>query len=148
RSDKPKVDYTMDLFARSVDAVLRDAGVERAVLAGHSMGTPVVRQFYRLHPEETAALVAVDGALRGFTGKPEEADGFVGRFTGPDFKGEVGKFVEAMFTPQTPDAVRRQVRAAMPSAPQHVGVSAMRGMFDPSVWKDDAIKVPLLAVMA
>src|SRR6266849_4963830 len=42
-SDKPKVDYPPEFFAKSVDAVLRDAGVEKAVLAGHSMGTPVIR---------------------------------------------------------------------------------------------------------
>ena len=50
-SDKPKIDYTMDLFARSIDAVLKEAGVEKAVLAGHSMGTPVIRQFARLYPK-------------------------------------------------------------------------------------------------
>ena len=40
QSDKPAVPYTMDLFARAIDAVLRDAGVKQAVLVGHSMGTP------------------------------------------------------------------------------------------------------------
>src|SRR5215469_1763668 len=66
KSDKPKIDYTMDVFARGVDAVLQDAGVEKAVLVGHSMGTPVVRQFYRLFPAKTKALVFVDGGLRPF----------------------------------------------------------------------------------
>jgi pimeloyl-ACP methyl ester carboxylesterase len=47
RSDAPDIPYTMDLFAKAVDAVLRDAGLSRAILIGHSMGTPVVRQFYR-----------------------------------------------------------------------------------------------------
>src|SRR5205085_5523540 len=73
QSDKPKVEYTMDLFAQGVDAVLRDAGVEQAVLAGHSMGTPVVRQFYRLFPGKTKALVFVDGAVRRFFKEPAEA---------------------------------------------------------------------------
>src|SRR4029450_4289348 len=40
QSDKPQLSYTMDLFARAVDAVLQDAKVKRAVLVGHSMGTP------------------------------------------------------------------------------------------------------------
>src|SRR5436309_2727103 len=35
KSDKPRIDYTMDVFAKGVDAVLRDAGVEQAVLVGH-----------------------------------------------------------------------------------------------------------------
>ena len=39
-SDKPQVTYSMDLFARAIDAVMRDAKVNRAVLVGHSMGTP------------------------------------------------------------------------------------------------------------
>src|SRR5262249_15629927 len=38
KSDKPKIDYTMDLFARAVDAVLADAGVKKAMLAGPSRG--------------------------------------------------------------------------------------------------------------
>jgi len=54
----------MEYLARSIEAVLSDAKVKRAVLVGHSMGTPVIRQFYRVFPEKTAGLVIVDGALR------------------------------------------------------------------------------------
>ena len=54
KSDKPQVTYSMDYFARAVDAVLRDANVKRAVLVGHSMGTPVARQFYRKYPQKDA----------------------------------------------------------------------------------------------
>ena len=54
-SDKPELAYSMDLFARAVDAVMRDAKVERGVLVGHSMGTPIARQFYRKYPKKTLA---------------------------------------------------------------------------------------------
>src|SRR4030095_2397076 len=64
QSDKPEIAYNMDLCARSIDAVLVDARVDRAVLVGHSMGTPVIRQFYRKHPEKTLGLVIVDGPLQ------------------------------------------------------------------------------------
>src|SRR5208283_4594834 len=37
QSDKPQTVYTMDFFAAAVLAVLRDARVEKAVFAGHSM---------------------------------------------------------------------------------------------------------------
>src|SRR5678815_567908 len=40
-SDKPETTYSMDFFADAIDAVMKDAGVEHAVLVGHSMGTPV-----------------------------------------------------------------------------------------------------------
>ena len=66
QSDKPQTIYSMELFARAVDAVMSDAKVKRAVLVGHSMGTPVARQFYRKYPEKTLAIVIVDGSLRPF----------------------------------------------------------------------------------
>src|ERR1700681_3971825 len=85
QSDKPEISYTMDLFARAVDAVLRDAKVERAVLVGHSMGTPVARQFYRKYPQKTLAIVIVDGALRPF-GDKAMMDRLVAGFRSPNYK--------------------------------------------------------------
>lgn len=64
QSDRPENSYTMDYYARALDAVLRDAGVKKASFVGHSNGTLVVRQFYRLYPQEVNALVIVDGSLR------------------------------------------------------------------------------------
>jgi len=63
-SDKPDVTYSMDLYARSVAAVLDHLGLQRAVLVGHSNGVPTIRQFYRLFPERVEAFVAVDGMFR------------------------------------------------------------------------------------
>ena len=34
QSDKPHIEYTMDLYARALEALLRDAKVSRAVLVG------------------------------------------------------------------------------------------------------------------
>jgi pimeloyl-ACP methyl ester carboxylesterase len=148
RSDKPEVAYTMDHFARAVDAVLRDAGVDEAVLAGHSMGTPVVRQFYRLSPKKTRGLIAVDGALRTFTTDPARIEQFVARFRGPNFKEDVGRFVDSMFTERSPAEVRAAVKKVMQSADQRVAVSAMKGMMDPAIWKDDRIDVPVQVLLA
>lgn len=148
QSDKPMTDYTIDLFARSVNAVLEHAEVQGAVLAGHSMGTPVVRQFYRLFPKKTLGLVAVDGSLRPYPMKPEQIDQFVARFSGPEFKESIGKFIESMFTEQTTEEVRKFLKSTYPAAPQHVAVSAMKAMFDSAIWKEDAITVPLQAIMA
>jgi pimeloyl-ACP methyl ester carboxylesterase len=148
KSDRPKIDYTMDLFARAVDAVLQDAGVEEAVLAGHSMGTPVVRQFYRLFPKKTRALIAVDGIFRPITLDPAVLDKIVQQFSGPDFKEKAGKFFESMLGPKTPAQVRERAKTAMSNADQHVALSAMKGLFSPALWKEDRIEVPVLAIMA
>ena len=52
-SDVPDGACTQDLFARAIDAVLRDAGAARdAVIVGHSNGVITARHFYRLLPGE------------------------------------------------------------------------------------------------
>src|SRR6266550_1338993 len=94
-SDKPQITYSMDLFARAVDAVLRDAHVDRTVLVGHSMGTPIARQFYRKYPQKTLAIVIVDGPLRPF-GDRKMMEGFIAGLRGPDYKDEGGKMLEAL----------------------------------------------------
>jgi pimeloyl-ACP methyl ester carboxylesterase len=148
KSDKPRIDYTMDVFARGIDAVLQDGGVEKAVLAGHSMGTPAVRQFYRLFPAKTKALVFVDGALRPFTKDPTETDRFLSRFKEETFKETAPRFLAGMLSPTTPAAVREHVERLVNRTEPQVAISSMRGMFDQNLWKDDPVRVPAQALMA
>jgi pimeloyl-ACP methyl ester carboxylesterase len=147
QSDKPEVAYTMELFARAVDAVMQDAGVKRAVLVGHSMGTPIARQFYRKYPQKTLAIVIVDGALRPF-GDKKLMEGFMAGFRGPNYK-EAGKQMFAgMAGPNLSPELQAKIQASFLSTPQHVLVSAMEGMADDSIWGPDKINVPVLAVLA
>jgi len=148
KSDKPKIDYTIDLFARGVEAVLQDAGVEKAILAGHSMGTPVVRQYYRLYPKKTQALIAVDGALKNFVKDPAVIEKIAKMYSEGDFKANMAKFVERMFTKETPIALKDRIRERMQSAEPHVAASAMKNMFDPKIWHEDKIAVPLQVIVA
>src|SRR5262249_34266133 len=148
KSDKPHIDYTMDVFAKGVDAVLRDAGVAQAVLVGHSMGTPVVRHFYHLFPEKTRALVFVDGSLRPFIKDPKEGAKFVNQFKEDTFRETAPKLFVRMMRPDTPAAAREQIEKVAAAAEPHVAISSFRGMLDPKVWKDDPIKVPAQALMA
>jgi hypothetical protein len=146
RSDKPQVDYSMEYFARGIEAVLRDAGVGKAVLAGHSMGTPVIRQFYRLYPQKTLGLVIVDGALRPFAPRPVVENFFAPMFA--DYQKHAPGFVEGMLQPINDEALKQEIRTGMSATPAHVGISAMRGMLDDAIWKEDKISVPTLAILA
>jgi len=147
RSDAPRIDYTMDLFARAVDAVLRDAGISHAVLVGHSMGTPVVRQFYRRYPEKTDALVAVDGSFRVLFSGAEDREKFLAPYRGSEYKERLERFADFMFTPDEKD-LADQMKSVMTKTPQHVLVSAAESMLDPANFKEDPIRVPLLALLA
>src|SRR5438876_637123 len=147
QSDKPQVIYSMDYFARAVDAVMRDAKVKRAVLVGHSMGTPVARQFYRKYPEKTLAIVIVDGSLRPF-GDKAMMDRLLAGFRGPKYRDVVGQMLTAISGPNLSADVKERIKASSLNTPQQVLVSAMEGMADPSIWGDDKINVPVLAIMA
>jgi pimeloyl-ACP methyl ester carboxylesterase len=148
KSDKPKMDYTMDVFAKGVDAVVQDAGVEQAILAGHSMGTPVVRQFYRLFPNKTKALVFVDGGLRPWTKDRAEAEKFMSVFKEETFKETAPKMLSSMLPPSTPAALRERIEAMVSDTNPQVAISSMRNMLDEKWWKEDQVKVPAQALMA
>jgi pimeloyl-ACP methyl ester carboxylesterase len=146
-SDKPQATYSMDLFARAIDAVLQDAKVERATLVGHSMGTPVIRQFYRKYPNKTRALVIVDGSLRPF-GNTEQMKQFMEPFRRPNYKEHAERMIGFLSQTVKDKKTLDEIKAAMMSTPQHVMVGAMDAMMDDAIWKQDKINAPTLAVMA
>jgi pimeloyl-ACP methyl ester carboxylesterase len=145
QSDKPHTDYSMEYLARSIDAVMKDAKVKQAVLVGHSMGTPVIRQFYRIFPDKTLGLVVVDGALKPFGKRSEVEKFFLPLFEHYDKQAQV--FIDGILEPTRPD-LKPWIRSQMLATPDYVGISAMKGMLDDGIWTDDQIKVPVLAVMA
>jgi pimeloyl-ACP methyl ester carboxylesterase len=146
-SDKPQVKYTMELHARAIDAVLRDAHVDRAVLVGHSNGTPVIRQFYRIFPDKTAGLVIVDGALRPF-GPAEQMEKFIAPMRAPNYAEYFAKLTDAMTKPMKDEAAREEIKSAMTRASQHVAVSEMESLLNDDLWRNDKITVPTLIVQA
>ena len=146
KSDKPEIKYDMDLFAAAIDAVMKDAKVERAVLVGHSMGTPVIRQFYRKYPQKTLALVIVDGALRPF-GTKEARERFMAPLRGAEYK-DAGAKMFAGMTSTLSQADKDRVTTSYLSTPQHVIVSAMDALADESIYGTDKINVPVLAILA
>ena len=146
QSDKPKLNYTPDLFARSINAVLRHAGVKRATLVGHSLGAAIVRQFYRNYRDKTKALVMVDGTLRHVISK-EDTEKALAPLRAANYQEAAEKFFGRMAT-QVPAEFRDQFKAVMLNTPQHVTLSTIDAMNDPELWKLDKINVPLLVIIA
>jgi pimeloyl-ACP methyl ester carboxylesterase len=124
---------------------MKNAKVNRAVLVGHSMGTPVIRQFYRLYPKKTLGLVIVDGSLRG--GTKEETERFIAPLRA-NYRENAAKFVDGMLQPVRDEKLKQEIRSAMLATPAHVGISAMEGMADEKIWATDRINVPVLAILA
>ncbi len=145
-SDKPETAYNMDLFANAIDAVMRDAKVDKAVVAGHSMGTPVSRQFYRKYPQKTLAIIIVDGGLRPF-GTKEMREQFVAMVRAPNYKEAVGQ-MSGQMTGTLSAADKERVKTSFESTPQYVLVSAMENMNQESLYGPDKMNVPVFAIVA
>ncbi len=148
RSDKPVRAYSMDFYARSVNAVLEAAGVDRAVLVGHSMGTPIARQYARLFPGKIVAMVVVDGSLRPPGLDSAAIERQVAQFSGPNLRDLWAPMITPMLPGPELEAARRQVVATAQNTPAHVVTASIRGMLDPAVWGNDQVAVPVLAIMA
>jgi pimeloyl-ACP methyl ester carboxylesterase len=147
-SDKPHIAYTMDYLAGALDAVARDAGAAHAVLVGHSMGTPVIRQFFRRFPSKVVGLVAVDGPLRSLMMDTAQMRKFASQFDPDVYVKTASGMFDGMLATMTDSVARGSVRRIALATPQYVAASAMKGMMDPSIWSDDHITVPVLAIMA
>lgn len=147
QSDKVHGPYTMDLYARAIDAVLSEAKVKAATLVGHSNGTPVIRQFYRKFPNKTRGLVIVDGPLRPF-GDKASMEKFIARFKESNYEETAGKMVDGMTASIKDAALREKIKATMLRTPQAVAVSEFESTLDDAVWARDKITLPVLMVLA
>jgi len=148
QSDKPHTTYTMDFFAEAVRAVMRDAGVNKATLIGHSMGAPVICRVYKQAPEKVAALLSVDGFMHRPEMTREQADQLIATFRDPDYREKTRQFMGAMFPVPGTEAVRDWVISQMLETPQYVMLGAMDGMFnnDQPDWNPHHVNVPVLVI--
>ena len=147
KSDPPKDEkFSMEVFARAVEAVRAEAKVDKVVLVGHSMGTPVIREYAHLYPQHVAGLVPVDGLLLiGGSGRgaPNPA-----AMTGPDGMKARETMIRGMFTPATPAAVEQHVLKMMLAAPEATASGAMRATFDASSFNNEVVTAPVLGIYA
>jgi pimeloyl-ACP methyl ester carboxylesterase len=148
-SDSPRDGaFSMDLFARAVEAVRAEADADSIVLVGHSMGVPVIRQYARLYPDRVAGLVAVDGPLDMRTFPAPRPGQGPPPMTGPEgLKAREG-MIRSMFVAATPAALQERILSMMLSAPETTATGAMAAMGDPSIRSTDVVRAPALAVYA
>lgn len=147
RSAIPDSPISMDLFAKATAAVMDHAGVERAVLVGHSNGTPVIRQFYRLFPGRSQALVVVDGALRQMLSDEIVAQ-MKPRLSEENFRETVAGFIDGMPGEGLNEAARAEIKTIALDQPHAAVYGGLIAAGDPAVWEPDPIEVPALLILA
>ena len=152
KSGAPKDgNVTMEMFAKAVEAVREERKVDKIVLVGHSMGTPVIREYAHLYPQHVTALVLVDGVVvaptppggRGIQ-TPLDAD----KLTTAEGLSMREGMIKGMFTPNTPKDVQDHVLKMMLAAPPATAASAMRTTFDEKYASDEVMNVPAYGIFA
>jgi pimeloyl-ACP methyl ester carboxylesterase len=116
------------------------------VLVGHSNGVPVVRQFYRHHPDRTIGLVLVDGGLKRIEAPPGVMEKFLADLGGPHAREIAGDMIDQHIKPLPEHA--EFIKGRMLATSPHTMHDAMLAAMDPAIWTEDMINVPVLALMA
>ena len=101
-------DYSYGALARDLLAVLDGAGIERAVLAGASMGAHTIAAFALAHPERLAGLVLITPAFDPEDDDPARLERW-DRLSDGLREGGVDGFIAAYGEPQVPERYRDTV---------------------------------------
>jgi pimeloyl-ACP methyl ester carboxylesterase len=148
QSDVPTdVRYSMKFYAESINQVMEAANVDSAVVVGHSLGVPALRELYRARPEKVNGFVAVDGILIyepigwGLKLASGLLDTWLYDYLWPTI-------VDDMTSEATPKWGRDKVSDTMKNAPKIVVRSFFKEMFHPETAINDGLEAPLLALIA
>jgi pimeloyl-ACP methyl ester carboxylesterase len=155
QSDKPQIEYTLDMFAKSVKTVIDELNINRTTLIGHSLGFPVCRQVGRQYPEFNINICNVDGVyLRypkdslAYVNYKHEMSGFVNLFQGKNYNQNVKAFVDQFIKENTPEQAKEYILSTMTQTPQYVGSSTMTNLFHEKYWTEDITTTPTFSVYA
>ncbi len=135
----------MELFAKSIEAVRIEAKAGKIVLVGHSMGTPVIREYARLYPSNVAGLVPVDGVLF-LSGSPNAPNAEL--MKGPAGLKNREAMIRGMFGKSATPAIQEHILKMMLAAPEATAYQAMAATFAAPNWKDETFTVPALGIYA
>jgi pimeloyl-ACP methyl ester carboxylesterase len=149
KSDSPKDGkFSMDLFARAIEAVRADVKADHIILIGHSMGTPVVLRYAKLYPQHTSALVFVDGLMPTGAAAGLAPANPGGAMAGPAGRQNREAMIRGFFASATTPAIQTKILDMMLGAPEATAVGAMNATFDPAGQTDNIPNVPILGIYA
>ncbi len=150
QSAKPDQDYTIDGFVDDTLWLMKEIGLERPVIVGHSMGGVVGLNLVRRSPEAFRGLVFVDSPVIPI---PQDLqgtiDGVLAGLNSPAYKDVARSFVaDLMFTADADPALKQQVLDGMAQAPQRVMATALADVLREESMPPGPLPVPALYIQA
>jgi len=140
--------FSMDLFARAIEAVRVEVKAERVVVVGHSMGTPVVLRYAHLYPEHVSALVFVDGLMPLPPAQAAARANQGATMGGPNGRATREAMIRRFFVAGTTADVQTKVLNMMLGAPEATAVGAMNATREPAGQTTEIPMVPILGLYA
>ncbi|MEU3841418.1 alpha/beta hydrolase [Streptomyces sp. NPDC028635] len=118
----------LSVFARDIEALLDDLGVDGFVLAGLSMGGQIAMECYDRFGDRMRGLVLADTfpAAESEDGKAVR-NAMADRLLREGMRGYADEVLERMVAPYAEEAVKAHVHRMMTSAPPEGAAAALRG---------------------
>ena len=128
-SGKDRKAWTIDALAGDVEAVVKDLGLKRVILVGHSMGGPVALLAAKKLPGTVVAVVGVDTLQDAEMKRPEELVKSLTAGLEKDFKGMVGGMFGAMLAEKSDPKLKDWRGAKAASRDPATAIALMKDLF-------------------
>jgi pimeloyl-ACP methyl ester carboxylesterase len=149
-SDKPDQDYLVPGFVDDLAWFIRELGLERPVVVGHSMGGEIALNLAHQHTDLVRGIVMVDSPIVPL---PEAmrpiADAATAAMKLDNYKPTAEGFARTQFfNAGTPQELVEELVPVMMAAPQRLMYSAIESILDPTNMPAGEIPVPALFIRA
>lgn len=149
-SDKPDQDYTVPGFVDDLGWFIRETGLDRPVIVGHSMGGTIALNFAHKHPEMTRGIVLVDSPIVPLPAALAPVlEQTLAAFKSPAYLAAQEGFARVQFfNAATPTALIEELLASMCQAPQRLMHTAIESILAPESMPEGTVPVPALFIRA
>lgn len=131
QSDRPAGGYDIPTLTDDVAALCGEAGIERPVVIGHSLGGMIGIELAARYPSIPNAIIAVDPGPLAITPESRATfEAFIAALEGRDSARARRDYVDGMFLPNEDSERRRWITDTMCAAPLDVAVAVLRGVVD------------------
>ncbi len=128
-SGKDRKKWTVDSLATDVESVVKQLGLKRVILVGHSMGAPVSLMAAKRMPGTVIAVIGVDTLQNVERKMPEEQlKQFLERFE-KDFPGTILGIFPGMFPENGDQELAKEILTRAAAQDKTMGIGLMRDMF-------------------
>jgi non-heme chloroperoxidase len=142
---KPQDGYDADQMAADVIAVMNELGIERAIVAGHSMGAWTARRIAVTHPERVLGVVLA-GAFASFHDKPE-LEGLLEEFAAlrdPIDPAYARAWQDSTLARPVPESFMEMIVEETCKPPARVWRAAMQGLYEARLEPAGSVTAPTL----